>query len=46
VRRVFFFTLTFILLAPSLTAQQNSAAKQGPLVFTHVAVIDVVTGSA
>ena len=41
-RRVFFFTLAFFLLAPSLTAQQNSAAKQGPLVLTHVAVIDGV----
>jgi hypothetical protein len=46
VRRVFFFTLAFFLLASSLTAQQNSAAKQGPLVVTHVAVIDVARGQA
>jgi imidazolonepropionase-like amidohydrolase len=46
VRRVFIFTLAFFLLASSLTAQQNSAAKQGPLVLTHVAVIDVAGGKA
>ena len=46
VRRVFFFTLAFFLLASSLTAQQNSAAKQWPLVVTHVAVIDVARGQA
>jgi imidazolonepropionase-like amidohydrolase len=46
VRRIFVFTLAFFLLASSLTAQQNSAAKQGPLVLTHVAVIDVARGQA
>jgi len=46
VRRVFFFTLAFFLLAPSLTAQQNSAAKQRPLILTHVTVIDVARGQA
>lgn len=45
-RRVFFFSLAFFLLASSLTAQQDSAAKQGPLVVTHVAVIDVARGQA
>ena len=45
-RRVFFFALAFFLMAPSLTAQQNSAAKQAPLVLTHVAVIDVARGQA
>ena len=46
VRRIFVFTLAFFLLASSLTAQQNSAAKQGPLILTHVAVIDVARGQA
>jgi len=45
-RRTFVFTLAFFLLASSLTAQQTSAAKQGPLVLTHVTVIDVVRGQA
>jgi hypothetical protein len=38
--------LAFFLLASSLTAQQNSAAKQRPLIVTHVAVIDVARGQA
>jgi imidazolonepropionase-like amidohydrolase len=46
VRRIFVFTLAFFLLVSSLTTQQNSAAKQGPLVLTHVAVIDVARGQA
>jgi imidazolonepropionase-like amidohydrolase len=46
VRRIFVLTLAFFLLASTLTAQQNSAAKQGPLVLTHVAVIDVAGGQA
>src|SRR4249919_2710456 len=46
VRRIFVFTLAFFLLVSSLTAQQNSAAKQGPLVLTHVAVIDLARGQA
>jgi hypothetical protein len=43
--RSVFFTLAFLLLA-SLTAQQNSAARQTPLVLTHVVVIDVTRGQA
>ena len=45
-RRIFVLTLAFFFLASSLTAQQNSAAKQRPLVLTHVVVIDVVGGQA
>ena len=45
-RGIFVFTLAFFLLAPSLTAQQNSAARQRSLVLTHVAVIDVARGQA
>ncbi len=44
--RSVFFTLAFLLLASSLTDQQNSAARQTPLVLTHVVVIDVTRGQA
>jgi imidazolonepropionase-like amidohydrolase len=42
--RKIFATLAFLFLASSLTAQQNSAAKQQPLVLSHVTVIDVTGG--
>ena len=44
--RVVFFTLAVFLLVSSATAQQNSVAKQAPLLITHVAVIDVAKGQA
>jgi Amidohydrolase family len=43
-RKIFVSTLAFLFLASSLTAQQNPAAKQQPLVFSHVTVIDVTGG--
>lgn len=45
-RRIFVFTLAFLLPASSLTAQQNTAAKPRPLLLTHVTVIDVARGQA
>ena len=44
--RLVFFTLAVFLLVSSATAQQNSVAKQTPLLITHVAVIDVAKGQA
>jgi hypothetical protein len=44
VRETLVCTLVFFVLASSLIAQQNSAAKPKPLVFTHVTVIDVTGG--
>jgi hypothetical protein len=45
-RKIFVLSLGLFLLASSLTAQQNSAAKRQPLIFSHVTVIDVTGGPA
>jgi imidazolonepropionase-like amidohydrolase len=45
-KKVLLPIFVLFVLASSLVAQQNSAAKQKPLVFTHVAVIDVTGGPA
>jgi urease alpha subunit len=46
VKKVLLPIFVLLVLASSLVAQQNSAAKQKPLVFTHVTVIDVTGGPA
>lgn len=45
-RKILVATLVLFALASSLIAQQDSTAKQKPLVFTHVTVIDVTGGPA